>query len=97
MAGRRGVANDIALFVEQVDLNAGVYRHQLIEQAVNRGGVQPVLPQQRVTVGNVLRQITGQPLDHRLAVLGTAAHLHPAGYGAADHHQQCEDQGQTLR
>ncbi|MOA26065.1 hypothetical protein D3C78_1468340 [compost metagenome] len=94
---RCGIADNLALLIEQVHLNAGIHRHQLTEQVLHRLRVQPVLPQQRVAVGNVLRQITGQPLDHRLAVLGAAAHLHPAGDGAADYHQQGEDQGQTLR
>jgi len=45
----------------------------------------------------MLSQVAGQALDHRLAVLGIAAHLHPAGKGAADDDQQREDQREALR
>jgi len=96
MACWRIVAEDAALVVQQVDLDAGVDRHQLAEQRAHGGITHAAGVHQFAALGNVLGQAQRQPLHHFLLVAGVGAHLQRQQRHAAHQHQRSDHRRQLL-
>ncbi|MCY1363838.1 hypothetical protein D9M69_506170 [compost metagenome] len=93
----RGAADNLALGVQQVHLDARVDLHQLAEQVTHGIGHQALCVHQHRVTGDVLRQVPGQALHHFLLMHLVGAHLHPRRRAAAHQQQHGEHQGQALR
>ncbi|KAG1197800.1 hypothetical protein G6F35_012728 [Rhizopus arrhizus] len=95
MAAGRIVAEDAALVVQQVDLDAGVDCHQLAEQGAHCGVAHAAGVHQLAALGDVLGQAQRQPLHHFLFVAGVGTHLQRQQRHAA-HQHQCGDHRRQL-
>jgi len=93
---RRGVADNSAVIVQQIDLDRGIDRHQLVEQAAHRVGPPAVGVHQLGGAGDMGGQPGRQLLGHGLFVAGAGLELQPYGDAAAGQQQHGEDQGQPL-
>lgn len=92
----RIVAKDAALVVQQVDLDAGVDRHQLAEQRAHRGIAHAAGIHQLAALGDMFGQAQRQPLHDFLLVAGVGPHLQRQQRHAARQHQRSGHHRQLL-
>ncbi len=96
VAIRRVVAEDSALVIEQVDLDAGVDRHQLAEQGADLAIAHAACVHQFAAARDVFGQPARKALHGFLLVQARAAHLDPRQRAAAHQQQRAEHQRQPL-